>query len=141
MSEERYPASMPLAERIPDGAELYPAHDHDWVESYRYLPFGADADRPLDTDEPPRTPDGEPKQLHDPSVHGAFDPELHYQVGKPGPEIVEHCSVCFDTRVRPVKQAAYKAFVKRLNAGELVVEHVSLLPLEQLLGPDWEKTK
>lgn len=134
---DRFPADMPLEQRIPDGAEPVAEHEHEWVEAYRYLPWGDAA--VLDTDEPPKTPDGQPLELHDPEQHGTFDPEQHYRVGKPGPEIVERCTVCSDTRVRPVKAAAYRAFVKRLNGGEIVEEHVSLLPLDQLLGPGWEK--
>lgn len=135
MGEDRYPADMPLEERRPVGEVPVPKHEHEWVEAYRYLPWAQDGDP--DTDEPPKDTDGVALTLHD--GKGEFDAEKHYRVGTPGPEIVETCAICTETRVRPVKQAAYRAFVKRIKGGELEPEHVSLLPLDRILGEGWEK--
>lgn len=139
MIEERYAAGVPLEQRIPVGAVEVSPHEHEWAEAYRYLPFGPDAGEPADTDEPPKNGDGAALVLHDQEAHGEFDAEQHYRVGTPGPEIVETCAVCTETRVRPIKAAAYRGFLKRIEGGELQPEHVSLLPLERLLGDDWEK--
>lgn len=97
-------------------------HEHDWFEEGRYIPYtDRDFDARYSLVEPRRDADGRIEK---------FD-EKAWEA--PKPYVAFRCQECHEVKRVNIPKKAYDRLVKHLETGEVSQEHLSQLPLGELI--------
>lgn len=99
-------------------------HEHDWVEQGRYIPYSdADFDPARQFPEVRRDADGKAEE-YDLAAYTTPKPYIYQVCDVPG---------CGEVQRIEIPEKAYKRILKMLDDGRLLPEHLSQLPLRELV--------
>lgn len=104
-------------------------HTHDWVEQGRYIPYSdVDFDAARQQPEQRRDEDGKGEPL-DAAKYTTPKPYVYYVCDGKKPD----GTPCLEVKRVEIPEKAYKRLVRMLGDGRLLPEHLSQLPLRELV--------